>query len=368
MKSYKILAAAAAFMLLASCSGDKATVKCTVTDAPSRAFVLKCLNGNVTEVLDTVRTDAAASFKYKVKLPGGSPEFVYVYKDDVRLASLLLASGEVAELVTDTLGNYSVSGSEGSALLKESDDAYRRFVSNLSSLAASGADPAEGGREYVRHYRESVGFVMHNSKSLAVIPVLYEKVGEMPTFGNLTDALIFRSVCDSLKSVYPDSKYVKALEQETRRRENLFSISNSLDAAEQIAYPNLAMPSIDGSTVELSKLDSKLTLLYFWNSDDATHKMFNQDVLKPLYAKFHPRGLEIYAVCVNPDKASWGRIVKDQELPWINVNDGLGTASRSLYLYNLQSVPACVLVSDAGITPVAVREGDLMRAVEKCLK
>lgn len=368
MKNCKIFVAVALALILAACQGGKATVDCTVADFPSGALVLKQLNGTVAEVLDTVKTDASGHFKYRVKVAEGNPEFVYVYKGDTRLASLLLASGEKAVVEADTLGSYTVEGSAGSVLLKEEDDSFRAFVGDLYALSDAGAAPSEIAKEYVRHYRESVKFVLVNSKSLAVIPVLYENVAGTPTFGGVSDALVFRTACDSLKTVYPDSKYVKALEAETERRLQLFEMSNRVRTAEERAFPNLSLPSLNGTAAELDSLDAKLTLIFFWDDRDATHKMFNLDVLKPLYEKFHPRGLEIYAVCVDADKASWAQTVKAQELPWVNVNDGLGTASGSLYVYNVQRVPAIMLVSQDGITPVAVSERPLRAAVEKALK
>ena len=96
MKNCKIFVAAALALILAACQSGKATVDCTVADFPSGALVLKQLNGTVAEVLDTVKTDASGHFKYRVKVAEGNPEFVYVYKGDTRLASLLLASGEKA--------------------------------------------------------------------------------------------------------------------------------------------------------------------------------------------------------------------------------------------------------------------------------
>ena len=206
------------------------------------------------------------------------------------------------------------------------------------------ATQSEINKEYVSHYRNSTRFVLSNSKSLAVIPVLYENIqGATYTFGGVNDALVFRSVCDSLKTVYPDSKYVKALESETVRREQLFSLQNRIASAGERAYPALSMPSVTGETAELDSLDAKVKLLWFWDAREASHKIFNLDVLKPLYEQYKSKGLGIYAVCVDPDKAEWAQVVKSQELPWVNVNDGLGTASRSLFLYNVQRVPCCLL-------------------------
>lgn len=368
MKSYKIIAAAALVLTLSACQGGKAKVDCTVADVPSGVLVLKQLNGSVPELLDTVKTDAAGRFTYKVKVAEGNPEFVYVYKGDTRLASLLLESGETAVVEADTLGNYSVSGSAGSVLLKEGDDAFRAFVTNILSLSEAGAAPSEIAREYIRHYREAVKFVMVNNKSLAVIPVLYENIGGTATFSGVSDALIFRSACDSLKTVYPDSKYVKALDKEAQRRINLFEMSNRLNNAVERAYPPLNMPSLDGTMANIDSLGAKVTMVYFWNDRDATHKMFNLDVLKPIYEKYKARGLEIYAVSVNSDKVSWAQTVKAQALPWVNVNDGLGTASGSLYAYNIQAVPSIVLVSANGTTTVPVSERPLRAALDKELK
>ena len=368
MKSSRIILAAALFAV-AACQTDKAVIDFTAADAPSATLVLKQLNGTATDVLDTVKTDASGHFRYDVKVAAGNPEFVYVYKGERRMASLLLEKGEKAVVTADTLGNFVVSGSDGSALLKQGDDAFRAYVNNLYALSASGAPQAEIAREYVSHYRACSKFVLTNSKSLAAIPVLYENIGGGTyTFGGVNDALVFRTVCDSLKTVYPDSRYVKALEAETARREQLFLLQNRINTAEERAYPELRMPSLNGETADIDSLGAKATLLWFWDAREATHKIFNIDVLKPVYEQYKAKGLEIYAVCVDPDKAEWAQVVKAQELPWVNVNDGLGTASRSLYLYSVQNVPCCLLLTQDGISPVKVSEKPLRAALEKALK
>ena len=67
MKSYRIIVAAALALMLSACQGGKAKVDCTVKDAPSEKLAVCQLNGIVPEVLDTVKTDAAGRFTYKVK-------------------------------------------------------------------------------------------------------------------------------------------------------------------------------------------------------------------------------------------------------------------------------------------------------------
>ena len=45
----------------------------------------------------------------------------------------------------------------------------------------------------------------------------------------------------------------------------------------------IELPDINANKVKLSEVDSKVTIVYFWNSANAGQKMFNLDVLKSLY-------------------------------------------------------------------------------------
>ena len=48
------------------------------------------------------------------------------------------------------------------------------------------------GKAYVDYYRSRVTYVMQNSRSLTVVPVLYQSLSEsLPVFGQATDAIHF---------------------------------------------------------------------------------------------------------------------------------------------------------------------------------
>ena len=83
MRSCRIIAAAVLALALSACQGGKATVDCTVAEAPSASLTVRQLNGTTPVVLDTVKTDAAGRFSYKVKVEKGNPEFIYVYKGSI---------------------------------------------------------------------------------------------------------------------------------------------------------------------------------------------------------------------------------------------------------------------------------------------
>ena len=98
--------------------------------------------------------------------------------------------------------------------------------------------------------------------------------------------------------------------------------------------------------------------------------MFNQDVLIPLYKTYHPKGLEIYAISLDTDKGVWASAVKSQELPWINVCDGLGAASPSVYLYNLsKGFPVAYIIENGTMDPKVYTSSDeLKKAIASKLK
>ena len=223
---------------------------------------------------------------------------------------------------------------------------------------------------YVRYYRDRLAYVLGHQRSLAVVPVLFQNLSpELPVFSQSTDAFLFKSTADTLKTVYPGSKYVKALETEAERRMNMMNFESALRNAEQRGFPDIALPDINADKISLAGVDAKVILLHFWDVDDAEQKLFNLDVLLPLYEAYHSKGLEIYAVGVTADKALWASVVKNQNLPWINVCDGFGAASPAVRLYNLQTLPTSILIADDEISSARIDgEAALRRELARILK
>lgn len=365
MKDCRFLAVCLTAAAIVSCA-PKTSIVCKVAQAPDSDFVISELNVNTLSVLDTVRSDASGNFKYEAGIAEGQPEFIYIYRGGTKIASLLLSAGEKAVVVADTLGNYSVEGSEESVKLQETEKASADFVARVASLTTD----QELGKAYIEYYRERVKYVMSNPFSLTVIPVLFEQLdAASPVFSQYTDAIHFRRATDSLKTVFPESRYVKALEKETARREQLLDLKYRLDTAPALSYPELNLPDINGKKASLNAIDAKVVLVHFWAPSDVTHKMLNLEALMPVYNSYKDKGFEIYAVAVEPDKALWASVVNSQKLPWVNVNDGFGTASTALASYNVTTLPASFLVSKDGINPAVVDgEAGLRKSLEKLLK
>ena len=381
MKNSRLVFVALLAVLAASCSRG-ARVSGVLKDAPEAEVEVRLLDINRYRTLDTLKTDARGAFSYVAEVEKGQPEFFYLFYHGRRVASLLLQAGDRVEVVSDTLGNYSVTGSPETSKLIEVERAEAEFAGQFAASSArlDDLDPAseaakkvrrDRAKQYITYYRDRVVYVMENSHSLTVVPVLYQVVGEnLALFSQPTDAIHFRRACDSLRTVYPDSRYVKALDQEARRRENLLELDTRLRNTEPVGYPDLEMPDIQGRKVKVSDLDAKVIMIYFWSSADAEQSMFNLDVLKPLYDKYHDKGFEIYAVSLDTDKTAWATVVRNQKVGWINVCDGKGQASRALSLYQVPKFPTSYLIVDGDLSAgeSVSDEASLRRFLDKTLK
>ena len=375
----KIFAFAAAVLIAAAC-GRTAKVNAVISDAPSSDIVVKMLNVNTFDVLDTVALDQAGKLSYKVALDKGQIEFIYLYYSGKRIASLLLKGGDKVNVVADTLGNYTVEGSDESAKLALVEQEYAAELKKITQMTydlekAENAAEAVAMRqamaqEYIAYYRSRVKYLMENSRSMTVVPVLYQTLGSnLPVFAQPTDAIHFKNMADSLALSYPDSRYVKALRKEAERRMDRLELESLINSAEQIAYPEIELPDINGQKRKLSEVDAKVVIIQFWTATNLEQKLFNIDVLKPLYEDFHSKGLEIYQVSLDADKILWAQTVKQQAHPWISVCDSRGTSSPFAASYNLQMLPSMFVIADGALVDgEVVDEASLRKLVGKLLK
>ena len=137
-----------------------------------------------------------------------------------------------------------------------------------------------------------------------------------------------------------------------------------------VSNVDIELPDVTGKKVKLSEVEaaSKVVLLYFWAATDE-QKMFNLDVLKPVYEAYHGRGLDIFSVSLDIDKTDWARIVKNQKLPWVNVCDTRGISSPYLGFYRVEALPriAFIVNGEIDVAPAIDGEASLRNYLESKL-
>lgn len=342
MKRYANIFAAvlagAALASFASCT-PKARIEGSMPQDPKSEIVAYRLNGGSLQLIDTVKTDSKGNFRIKAELRKGEPDFVHIYRKGKMLAPVLVSAGDKVSVSLDTLGGFDVKGPADAELYCQAEKDYRTFRATMDSLYRAGENVA-CNRTYIDYYHKCVRFVLANSHSLAVVPVLCQTFGEgVPVFAQTTDAIHFRSAADSLQTVYPNSKYVKLIRKSAKDRTQFLGLNLALETASSVEFPEIELPDIEAVPTKLSDVNAKLVMLYFWSPSVPLQKMFNVDTLMSLYQKYNKKGFEIYAVALESDKIAWATTVRAQMLPWINVCDTNGAASKYATLYNVTQTP-----------------------------
>ena len=348
-----------ALLILASCNRTPtARIEGVVEGLSDTTILLQKVVANQLTTLDTLHIDAAGAFTGKVAVKEGIPVFCHLSDGSATLASLVLLPGDEVRVKLLPDGDYTVSGSEESLLLKAINEEYRLAGYKMGVCADAlevAADERTAkelrtdiGKTYVAYKRFALAHVMNHPTSITSAAIFFQKFGEdLPVFGELTDVLVFKQVYDSIQPIYPNSEYVVALADEIRSRERLMELNNKIEGAETIAFPDLKMPDIEGQQRLLSDLSGKVILVFFWMASENQMKVYNHTLLE-LYSKYHDRGLEIYQIALDVDKPTWAATVRSQQIPWISVNDGYGRDSRSVALYNVQRIPALYLIDRKG--------------------
>lgn len=362
-------------LVVTACNqASTARISATIEGAPNTAIVLEKLNYNRLQTIDTIRTDGAGQFNYKVRLKGNEPYFYYLYREGSPIASLILLPSDQVTVVVPQEGRFTVEGSEESTLFQEVNEAYARASDQIRNLTASITDetPEAKVKEvnqqlsklYVDYKRQAIRHMVTHPHSITSAVMAFQKFGDdLPVFGQESDFVILQAVRDSLSSVYPKSEFLTALRDEVDSRARNMELSSRLGDAVVINFPELMLPDMEGQTRRLSELDGKVIVLSFWSVGQTEHKLFNVDLVD-LYKKYHAQGLEVYQVSLDIDKGVWASTVRSQNLPWINVNDGLGVDSPAVATYNVTRIPTMFVIGrDGDILGTDVFEKDALEQI-----
>lgn len=357
MKQWTIWAAA--LLMTVSCAkGPEARIQATVENAKDATVVLQKLNYNRLQPVDTIKTDAAGQFNYKVKLTGNDPYFYYLYVNEKPVASMVLRPSDAVKITVPASGPFTIEGSEESTLFQQVNTSFAEaseqmnVLMNTLSEGSSEAELKDVSRQmsklYVDYKRQAIKHIVQHPRSITSAVVLFQKFSDdVPVFAQQSDAVIFRAVLDSLTPVYPKSEYIVALRDAVDVLQRDLDLAVRLGDVSVISFPELSMPDVDGEIRMLSELQGKVIVLSFWSVGQTEHKMFNVDLMD-LYQKYHDRGLEVYQVSLDIDKPSWASTVRSQSLPWISVNDGYGVQSPAVIAYNVGKIPTMFVIDRNG--------------------
>ena len=149
------------------------------------------------------------------------------------------------------------------------------------------------------------------------------------------------------KELGGNSKLVAGMRANFERMRDMLAMQNTVGAGS--LFKDVNALDVNGNVVKLSDViaKNKYTILEFWASwcGPCRGEIPN---LKKAYAKYKSKGLEIYAVSLDNKKAKWLQALKEENTPWLNLNDPSAFEGEAAKGYGIQGVPASFLIGQDG--------------------
>jgi peroxiredoxin len=324
-----------------------------ITNAQGKYLYLEELKVSSSIPVDSVELGKDGSFKFKGKI--GYPNFYLLSLNKNNFVTLLVDTTENISVFGDAANfsrDYIVQGSPGSLLVQELNNMLTKTKHKLDSIRNNvnafrmrdeysvqrikwDQEMADIKQNQVRY---STNFIQKHPFSLSCVLALYQKFDDSNYV--VQDLQSLKVAASALNSFFPKSEHVKALYANTQRLMQQEK-SNKLQqfiAQNGVNSPDIKLPNTNGREISLSSLPNKVILIQFWSAKNRDSRIQNE-ALVDLYRKYKSRGLEIFQISVDTDKAAWLNAIEQDKLSWINVGDMKGSIIAA-NLYNIQTIPA----------------------------
>ena len=364
-------------LVLVSCGPEKSVqIKGSLSGANTEKIILNELGKENASRSDTVQLDEKGNFSFKHKI--SQPTF-YSLTVNSKAITLLAHPGEKIVISGDAHhlpSTYSVDGSDDSQNIRRLSHRLERIVFIGDSLDKT-LEQFEGNRNFVNIQRQlewnykheldslrayNIRFINKNPQSLVVIYALYQQLSkDIPVFYEEEDIKYFRKADSTFYKRYPKVPFVNTLHANVLRKNDQYNarrLNRMLSLLGQNA-PEIALQSSDGKMMTLSDYKGKYVLVDFWASWSASCRTENVKLLN-IYNKYHDQGFEVFQISLDQSKSSWERAIKEDGLPWINVNDFKVWDSEVVKLYGVETIPASFLVDQDGSIITKNLKGDAL--------
>ena len=173
---------------------------------------------------------------------------------------------------------------------------------------------------------------------------------------NVPITLSFRikyMVCNDLMCLPPSDKQFTFEIDEAQENEKdpkpSFATDQISDADGPLVYEDFLMADTAGRPVSSNGIRSKAkyTFIDFWASWCAPCREQGRALI-PFYAKYKSKGLEVIAVSLDTNPASWKKAILADGYTWINLSDLKGFESATIKNYGITAIPRNFLIDANG--------------------
>lgn len=363
MKMKKIFLPVLVIVTIFSCSRkDQVKINGEIQNAGKQKVYLEQLNVDQVVVIDSTETNRKGQFSFKREVT--TPTFYNIRIGKNSSVALVGEPDTHIQLkgdLKDLNHNYWVDGSESSLWLKVLNYQLNRTQRTMDSLrnaynALPKGEAYDTIREHLatewdtvtsRQIRFSKDFILKHAISPASYYALYQKFDNNNFILTPEDNLhSYKIVASSLKAMYPESQYTKAILKHLdliKKNDNILRLQQFIANSENM-LPEIELPDSQGDTIALSSLKGKYIVLDFSVLGGADGQAYAAD-MKKVYDKFRNKGIRIYQVCLDQNRLAWQRLVKQYGITWDCVWDADALESRAARRWNVRTIPANFIIN-----------------------
>ena len=373
------------FTALLSAMGCKqspqATIEGHITEAADKVLYLDHIGVERTIVADSARLDQDGAFRFRV----AQPECFDFYRLRIgnEVAYLSVDSTEtltITAALPTMSATYEVEGSEDNLMLKqlvhkqqELQQAVQQAVREASTMNAAQARIDELVQDYKKAVR--MKYIYPAPGKPYAYFALFQRLGGQLIFDPLTsrdDIRCFAAVATNLDLFYPEAERTKNLKSIALKGMRNTRPAQPVDYSvlegkiHEASLIDIALPDIDGATRRLTDLKGKVVMLDFnvYAHPQSSARIL---ILRELYDRYAPQGLEIYQVSLDENEHFWKTAVEN--ISWVCVRPTDAPQSKEANLYGVKELPTYFLINRAG--ELVKRDSmveDLEKELEQLLK
>lgn len=381
MKRNAYIAAALLFAGVTACNNEPAfKVQGEVTDAADKMLYLEQTGLDGIVALDSVELGSNGTFGFSAARPE-APDFYRLRIED-KVINFSVDSTETVEVKADYKNfatDYNIQGSESNQKIKELVLLQTDLQERVNKLAQSGIPVGivqDSLSRMVNAYKNNVKrnyiFVGPN-KPYAYFALFQVLNGYMifDPLNNKEDVKCFAAVATSMNNLYPHADRSRNLYNmvikgmKNTRAPQVKPLDIPADKIQETSIIDIPLMDINGTTRHLTDLKGKVVLIDFTAYGSAESGARNL-LLREIYDKYAPQGLEIYQISLDTDEHFWKTAADN--LPWICVRDPQGPYSTYVNLYGVTKLPTAFLVSRNNELSMRIGEKtNLEEAIKKLL-